>query len=41
MWGREDKMAEARRCRERHSFAGPEGHSANLEAWRYYLITLV
>jgi len=32
--GRGDRMVEAQRCSERHGLAGPEGHSANLEAWR-------
>ena len=37
--GRGDRMTEARRCSERQGdcFAGPGGHSANLEARRSFL----
>ena len=40
--GRGDRLAEARRCSERHGggFAGPGGHSASLEAQKSFLAGL-
>ena len=38
--GRGDRLAEARRCSERHGggFAGPGGHSASLKAQKSFLL---